>query len=406
MAEPRLMRASGAVTLDRPPINVRPENVRPDEAALGKRHAARRRSRASIAKMLTIAVVLIPNLWVAIYYGLIASDRYVSEAEFVVRGVSSSRMTGLDTLFRSLGIARTVDDTNVVESYILSRDAVRDLQASVHLSDKFSNPGADPLSRFPRPFWGKSFEQLYWYYLDRVNVVLNSETGISKIEVQAYTPQDAQQIARHLLDQAEALVNQMNERARGDAVRQAEADVQATTASVVAAQAELTNFRNAEMLVDPAKNSVAELGTITTLAVELDKTLVQISDAQNLSAKSPSLAPLQARADSLRQRIAAERSGLAGSDQALAAKVSQYERLTTLRDLADKTLAVAIESLESARQEARRKQIYVEEVVAPNLADESTEPRRLRAIVTAVMASLALLSVAWILTVGVKEHSS
>jgi len=58
----------------------------------------------------------------------------------------------------------------------------------------------------------------------------------------------------------------------------------------------------------------------------------------------------------------------------------------------------------SARQEARRQQIYIEKVIEPNLADESTQPQRIRSVAMVFMVSFSLLAVGWILTVGVKEH--
>jgi capsular polysaccharide transport system permease protein len=107
----------------------------------------------------------------------------------------------------------------------------------------------------------------------------------------------------------------------------------------------------------------------------------------------------------LEQRIALERKKLAGDDSALAGKVAVYENFTLLRDLAERGFAAALTALESARQEASRQQIYIEEMVKPNLPDDDTEPRRLRSILTVFALSFAIFSVTWILTVGAKDHA-
>ncbi len=57
-----------------------------------------------------IALVVIPTVIAAIFYGLLAAPRYVSDVKFIVRSVSTQRATGLDMLFRTFGIAKTVDD--------------------------------------------------------------------------------------------------------------------------------------------------------------------------------------------------------------------------------------------------------------------------------------------------------
>ena len=97
---------------------------------------------------------------------------------------------------------------------------------------------------------------------------------------------------------------------------------------------------------------------------------------------------LKAKADALAAQIAAEEKTLAGSREAVADKVSAYERLMLLRSLADASLAAATASLDSARADARRQHVFVEEIVAPNLPDEPTEPQRLRAVGTVFAVSM------------------
>ena len=139
---------------------------------------------------------------------------------------------------------------------------------------------------------------------------------------------------------------------------------------------------------------------------ERDETFAQIRQTQALNPKSPGVAALHARADALAQRIATETAGLAGHAESLSGKVSAYERLATLKTIADKTLAGDMLSLESARQEAARQQIYVEEVVSPNRPDVATQPHRLRAWAQVLFVTLSLLAVTWMLSVGVREHRS
>ena len=59
----------------------------------------------------------------------------------VVRGVSSQRATGIDILFRTFGISRAVDDSNAVQAYLLSRDAVRQLRQPPALRAMSRGPG-------------------------------------------------------------------------------------------------------------------------------------------------------------------------------------------------------------------------------------------------------------------------
>jgi capsular polysaccharide transport system permease protein len=334
-----------------------------------------------------------------------ATPRYVSETQFIVRGIhGAGAAPGLEGLLQALGVARSTDDSNAVLDYLVSRDAVAGLEAALPLRKMYGRDEADALARFPHPFMGDSFERLYWYYSSRATVYPDTDTGIITIQAQAFRSDDAQAIARQLLTQAEALVNAMNTRLEADTVNSAETAVGEATKVVLATQEEVTRFRNSEIVVDPSQNAVAQLSTITDLSSEVDEVLAQIAQNKKVSPANPAVSALKAKADALAAQIAAEEKTLAGSREAVADKVSAYERLMLLRSLADASLAAATASLDSARDDARRQHVFVEEIVAPNLPDEPTEPQRLRAVGTVFAVSMAALAVLWLVSVGVKEH--
>ncbi len=354
-----------------------------------------------------MAAVLTPTAIAALYYGLWAAPRYVSETQILVRsaqGGGGGISSGIQGLLQSFGISRSTDDSNAVISYLQSRGAVQSLELALPLRAMYGRKEADPLARFPRPLSGDSFERLYWYYNDRVTVFSDPDTGIITIQAQAFRPADAQAITRQLLSQAEALVNAMNARLKADSVRSAEAAVAEAQKVVLEAQADVDRFRSAEIVVDPLQNAAAQLGTITDLSSQLDQVLAQILANGNVSPSNPTTAALKAQADALSAQIASEQKALAGSHEAVSSKVSAFERLTLLRSLADASLVAMRTSLDTARTEARRQNVFIEEVVTPNLPDYATEPERLRSIATVFALSLTVVAILWFMSVGVKER--
>ena len=382
--------------------------VRPDEARIGQRYEASRRRRARFVRWIFMGAVAAPTVVAALYYGLLAAPRYVSETQIIVRSDQGSQSAPggsiISGLLGAFGIGRSDDDSNSVLSYLGSRDAVSDLEAALPLRKIYGRDQADALARFPRPFFGDSFEHLYRYYGNRVTAFADQDTGIITIQAQAFRPEDAQAIARQLLKQAEALVNAMNERMETNTVHAAEVAVADAEKVVVSAQEDIDRFRSAEVVVDPTQNALAQLGTITTLSSQVDQVLAQILANNRLSPSNPTTTALKAQADALSTQIANEQKALAGSNAAVSNKVSAYERLTLLRSLADGSLASARQSLDSARSDARRQHVFVEEIVAPNLPDYSTEPQRLRSVATVFAISLAALLIFWLLSIGVKER--
>jgi capsular polysaccharide transport system permease protein len=61
-------------------------------------------------------------------------------------------------------------------------------------------------------------------------------------------------------------------------------------------------------------------------------------------------------------------------------------------------------SLEDARNEALRKQAYVERVDQPNLPDKAVEPRRVRGVFATFLLGLVAWGVLTMLLAGVREH--
>jgi capsular polysaccharide transport system permease protein len=353
-----------------------------------------------------LLLVALPTVLAAVYYSLIASDRYVSEARFIVRSVEAGQsVSGFDLIARSLGISRAVDDTQAVIAYLLSRDAVRDLEAKLPLRAMFSPPEVDRLSRYPRPWRKNTFEALYAYYPDRVSVIPDSQTGVIRLSVSAFRPEDARLISETLLELAENLANRLNERALADSVKQARTEKDLAEKRLLDSQRRLTSFRSAELMVDPIKNSGSILETITSLAELRAQAAAQLSQIEKNTSASPAANSLRAQIGALEEEIVRQRKQLGGDDASIAPKVATYEELVLERELAEKGVAIADKAFEDALQDARRKQIYVARVAGPSLPDDDTEPRRLRSVATVAVMTLGFFAVVWILLIGGKEHA-
>lgn len=362
------------------------------------------RKRLTLAQWMFLIIVVAPTMLAVLYYGLIASDRYVSEASFIVRGANSQSAGGLGALLRSFGMSRADDDTYAVQDFLLSREAARQLNERMPLREVFSRPGTDWFTRFPA-FWRRNtFESMYNYYLSRVILTYKSSTGITQLKVSAFRPEDARDVAQGLLKLSEELVNRLNNRAQRDAITHAQAEVEAAEKRVIDAQAAITTFRNRELLIDPTSTSAKSLEVIGKLAADLAQTRVQLQETQTSSPASPAIQGLRVRVASLQNQISLEQSKMAGKDDALASKMATYERLVLNREFADRELMLSSSAMELARQQARRQQIYLETIAAPHLPDESLDPRRWRGLFTVFILAMAVFSMAWFLIIGAREQ--
>jgi capsular polysaccharide transport system permease protein len=182
-----------------------------------------------------LLMVALPTLLAALYYGLIASDIFVSESRFVIKSPDQKRsqMSTLANLVQTTGLSSGHEQTSEVLTYVRSRDALKALQKNIGIHGKYATPQADSFSRFPGPFGEDSFESLFKYYGKRVDARIDAETGTATIKVEAFSPQDAYLINRELLNLSEALVNRLNNRAQSKGIIEAQRQVDLATLDIV-----------------------------------------------------------------------------------------------------------------------------------------------------------------------------
>ena len=160
--------------------------------------------------------VVVPTTLAIVYFGVLASDVYISESRFVVRSPKKPSVSGVGMLLETAGFSNGSDEMRAAQGYISSREALRALDGDGLARRAWGNDSIFILNRFDPFGLDGSFEELFLYYDDKVAVDFDSETGIATMMVRAFTPQDAQVMNRRLLERAEALVNQLNDRSRGD----------------------------------------------------------------------------------------------------------------------------------------------------------------------------------------------
>lgn len=355
------------------------------------------------------AIVGVPTLAAAVYYFGMASDMYMSEADFVVRGPARSTPTlGLASMLQSGGASQPgQDDALLVQRYLTSRDVVRKLARHDDLHALLSRPEADIVSRFPRPlYWRNDFEALYKAYSRFVSVDIDGETGVSVLQVKAYRPQDAQTIATALMAYGEQLVNELNDRARQDALRSFQKEVDESQHEIANIQTKLTEYRVQQQMLDPKSAAEGPLKLLADLYSQRAATQTQLLDATRASPNSPQIPTLRNRVISLDKLIADERAGITGNTNSVAAAQTEYERLDVARKLAETQLDSAYKSLEAAKLDAQRQQLYLETVAEPNLPDFPLYPKRIVSFSMVLASCLLAYGIAWLLVASVREHAA
>lgn len=399
---------------------LRPNNQEPPQAlavtdrppmlsSSGGGHSAPPRPPSFLRRhALFLVCVVLPTLLSFVYYGAYVSDIFVSESKYVVRSPNKKgSASGLGAMLEGAGFSgfsRAQEDVYTVSEYVISRDAMNFLNEKLDLAKSWSSAHIDLFHRFDPLGWDSSNEALHEFYLKHVKVAVDPSSGITTLTTSVFLPNEAYEMNKILLGEAERIVNVLNDRGRNDLIRFAENEVKAAEDKAKAAANTLSNFRNTQAVVDPERQTQLHYEHISRLQEELVKTRTQLTQLKVFSPKSPHPPALELREKTLENEVQKEMQKITGGENSLASKAAEYERLALDRGFADKQLASALASLEVARNEAQRQQLYLETISRPNLPDEAVLPKRLRGILTTFVLGLVAWGILSMLLAGVREH--
>lgn len=378
-----------------------------ESAAQQPQKAVKKKGRLKKISPLLWVTVIVPTLISLVYFGVLASDRYTSQSSFVVRSPKSqSSLNGLGAILQGTGFSRAQDDIYTVQEYMRSRSALEKLRQGLPVREFYETKG-DIFSRFNGFGLRGEEEAFYQYYKDKVNINFDSVSGISTLNVTAFDAAESQKINAALLKQGEALINQLNDRARSDTVRYAEEVVRAAEERVQQTSQNLTDYRINNGVFDLKSQSEVQMGLVSKLQDELIVIQTQLDQVRAVTPENPQIPGLKAREQSLRKEIAQQLRGISGSGKgSLSNQAADYQRISLENQLAEQQLAAAMTSLESAKAEADRQQLYLEVISQPNRPDLAHEPNRLYNIVATFIIGLIVYGIASLLAASVREHKN
>lgn len=351
------------------------------------------------------AVVVIPTLLSAIYFGLIASDVYISESQFVIRSPkNTASLTGIGAFLQSAGFARSADDTYTVHAYMRSRDAIAGLNQNDALSTHYSGKKIDMLSRFNSMGMSGTTEDFFHYFQKYLSIDLDTASSITTLKIRAFSPDEAQRVNDQLLQMGENLINQLNARGRQDLISYAQTEVQQSEQRAIEAAKALNDYRIRNNIFDAKQQAQIQAQLITKLQDQLIAIKTQLAQVQAVTPDNPQIPALKARERSVQKEINVQMAKVLGGGESIANKTGDFERLTLESKLAEQHLGTAITALNNANAEAQKKQLYLERIVQPNKPDVALEPQRWHNVIASFVLSLIVFGILKLLLSSIREH--
>lgn len=349
-----------------------------------------------------LIIVAVPSLLASVYFGLVASDVYVSESRFVVRTAEKPEPSGLSNVFKGF-VGNEQSDLLFVRDYLLSRQVAAELDRSIGLRAAYNR--GDVFARFPAPFQPRSHEAFFSYYQDQVKVAIDPASSVASLTVRGFSPTFVTQLDGALLSKASRRIDELNAQVRRDASAQAEHELGRALQDLGRAENAIAAYRRANGVIDPEKQAAVELEGSQELAGRLVAAQSQLAQIRRIAPQSSQIPALQVQVATLSRSLDALRSTVTSASRTSRAQISeQFRALSASRDIATKIVASATEARIRARADAERRHLYLEIVSRPSLPDEALLPRRLRAVVATIIFSLICWGGFTLLGSGVREH--
>lgn len=350
-----------------------------------------------ISFVLVVAAPVTGSAW---YLYTLAADQYASKVGFTVRreevGSAMELLGGLTSLSSA-----SSSDTDILYEFIQSQELVRAIDQKMDLEKIYSSPKRDVIYRLAP---GASIEDKVDYWADMVRLTYAAGTGLIEIEVRAFNPQDAHDIAQELFDQSSAMINNLSNVARSDATRYARDELDQGVERLKKARQALTLFRNETQIVDPMADIAGRMGLLSSLQTQLAEALID-ADLQE-GVNDPRINQTRRRIEVIQRRIQGERQqlGARGSGDSIqgspdnevyADLIGTFEALTVDLEFAEKAYLSSLSAYDGAVAEARRQSRYLAAYLRPTLSETPRYPDR---AMTLTVIALLLFGV-WMLVV-------
>lgn len=361
-----------------------------------------------------ISFVAIPVLVFAFYQGVIASDRFVSQAKLIVKEPdSSSTLDPSMALLTGFGVSSGSSDTELVKAYIHSNDMLQHLQTSLGLEAHYSSNDYDFVSRLESE---ASQEALQEFYEKHVNIVIDEKSQVITINVQAFERDFAHRVNQAIVERAEWYINEIGHKLAKEQLQFIQQEHQVVDERLRDTKAKLLAFQNRHNLLDPQAEGMAFQQITYTLEAEIAAKRTQLGLLRSsMSANAPLVVQTQTELDSLENQLRDQRARLTQGNGGNTALPEDEQNLSVSEllarfgeykidmELALNAYASSQVSLEKSRIEAYRQIKYLVTVESPTMPEEAAHPDELYNISLFFVVNILLFGIGRILLATVRE---
>lgn len=356
---------------------------------------------------LRLGIIAIPWLLAAAYMVLFAADRYEAESVVVIRqeGTSMAIPGGMDAISALFGSSAASNaDQYMLQAHILSYDMLTQVDEALELRSAYSSPAVDFVFRLGK---NATREDFLDYFRKRVDVLVDSDSGLIIIRTQGFTPEIAQAVNQQVVTLSERFINESSHRLARDQMLFAESELSNAREQLDIARNALLAFQEEHDMLDPSAHAAANTGLTAELQAMQARQEAELKGLQAyLNDDAPQVQALEAQVAGIRQQLQAEmRRGVEDEDgESLSVLAGRYQQIIAELEFKADAYRGALTALETARIESTRKLKSLVLVESPVLPESARYPRRAYTLFALLLGLTLLYGIGRLVVATIEDH--
>ena len=362
--------------------------------------------KAAFPTLLFLLVVITPTVIASVYYVKYASEQFTTESRFIIQ---SSNQQGGDAfgIFNGLsGMSPSLKDSFAFEDYILSGDFLSSLSKNINIKEIYSQPSIDWWAKLPND---ASNEDTLEYWRELIEISSDSSSGITTLEVMAFSREVAVEISEAIIEKGEKFVNSLSQKARQDAVDLASSEVIAAETALADINQKIYLFNSDEKVINPQQKATSEEAIVSGLSQKLADTEAELTRLSSfMQSNTMKVRAIKSEIASIKTQILRQQDKWKQANpktgKSVTTLIQDTTQFSTELILAEKVYESAITGLRIAKREFKQQQRYLEVIVSPQLPDAASSPEKISSIATVFLSFFMGWGIISLLIASVKDH--
>ncbi|MEA1982606.1 MAG: hypothetical protein U9N39_03585 [Campylobacterota bacterium] len=338
------------------------------------------------------------------YYLFVKSELYESKTILMVRDLSAAVPTasfGLSLL--GGGVDSQTQDSMVVQEYLLSLDMFERVDKEFKLSEHYRSEALDPIERLST---SDTIEDILKFYQNRCIINYDEVSGLLHIAYSHTEPTKAKEILIFMVEAVEDAINVFNQRKAIKQLKFIAQEHKKNKDKMYASSAQLEEYQNSHLLLDPNAEATTSSGIIATLETKLTEKKIEYSTKANyLNSKSHELTSLKSEIKEISSSIEKHKKSLTSSQQSGLNKILfEYEKLKMQLEFDTEIYKNALIQLESIKLDTLKEAKTLSIVSQPNMPDGYTYPDKKKILITLLLITFMLYGIMAMIYAIIQDH--